>query len=156
MTASPVEQAFRRHYAEVYRFLRRRTGDHERAEDLAQEVFANAAAALAASDGEAPTLAWLYTVAKRRFADEARHGGRRGLFSPGPSGFGPEVASAIRAGLQRLAPGQREIVGLKLLRGFSFAEIAASLGVSEAAAKMRFVRALAALREELVKEGLQP
>jgi DNA-directed RNA polymerase specialized sigma24 family protein len=47
-------------------------------------------------------------------------------------------------------------VALKLLRGLSFAEIAAELETSPAAAKMRFARALAALREELRQEGVEP
>jgi DNA-directed RNA polymerase specialized sigma24 family protein len=45
---------------------------------------------------------------------------------------------------------------LKLLRGAKFAEIGARLDISTEAAKMRFVRALEALRSELEKEGLQP
>src|SRR3954467_7659557 len=65
-----AERAFRRHYGQVYRYLRRRTGDHHRAEDLAQQVFVDAVIAL--RETESPTLAWLYTVAQRRFADEIR------------------------------------------------------------------------------------
>jgi RNA polymerase sigma factor (sigma-70 family) len=73
-----VDGAFRRHYATVYRYIRRRTGDDDRAEDLTQEVFAAAAAALPTEgDGRPPILAWLYTVAQRRFADAARRSARR-------------------------------------------------------------------------------
>ena len=45
---------------------------------------------------------------------------------------------------------------LKLLRGATFDEIAARLGISTEAAKMRFTRALDALRSDLEKEGLRP
>ena len=45
---------------------------------------------------------------------------------------------------------------LKLLRGAKFAEIGAAVGVSPEAAKMRFVRALEALREELEEGGIEP
>ena len=68
-----AEAAFRRHYGDVYRYLRRRTGDHHEAEELTQRVFADAAASL---DGAETPLAWLYTVARRRFADQARRSGR--------------------------------------------------------------------------------
>ena len=68
-----AEQAFRRHYGQVYRYLRRRTGDHHRAEDLTQQVFA-AAVVVSLQETESPSLAWLYTVAQRRFADELRRG----------------------------------------------------------------------------------
>ena len=68
-----AELAFRRHHAQIYRYLRRRTRDADRAEDLAQEVFADAAAALGTGDWQpASMLAWLHTIAQRRFADEAR------------------------------------------------------------------------------------
>jgi RNA polymerase sigma-70 factor, ECF subfamily len=153
---NPVEQAFKRHYADVYRFLRRRTGQHERAEDLTQEVFASAAAALPTFNGNAPPLAWLYTVAKRRFADEARRPGTRHLPGRGTPEFGPEVASSVHSALVRLPQAQQEVLVLKLLRGATFAEVADSQGTSEAAAKMRFVRALYALRDELAQEGVEP
>jgi RNA polymerase sigma-70 factor, ECF subfamily len=151
-----AESAFRRHYDQVYRYLRWRTQDHHRAEELTQQVFADAAASLRETGG--PPLAWLYTVAKRRFADEARK--RGALIGPAPTPeateYGPEVASVLRAALERLPEGQRQVVVLKLLRGARFAAIGESLGLTEAAAKMRFVRALEALRTELEGEGVTP
>ena len=160
MTEKPgvnaAESAFRRHYDQVYRYLRWRTHDHHQAEELTQQVFADAAASLRETGG--PPLAWLYTVAKRRFADEARK--RGALITPAPvqeaKEYGPEVASALRTALERLPEGQRQVVVLKLLRGARFAEIGESLGLTEAAAKMRFVRALEALRTELEGEGVTP
>jgi len=156
-----AERAFRRHYAQVYRFVRRRTGDHDRAEELTQQVFADAAASL--RDSPAPTLAWLYTVAKRRFADEARRQSVRASAPPlavvdgGASrDYGRDVAAALRGCLERLPEGQRQVVLLKLVRGARFAEIGTALGVSEDAAKMRFVRALEALRADLEQEGIEP
>ncbi len=58
--------------------------------------------------------------------------------------------------MTRLEHDQQEVLTLKLLRGGSFAEIGRRLGVSEAAAKMRFVRALRSLRAELQREGIEP
>jgi DNA-directed RNA polymerase specialized sigma24 family protein len=79
-----VERAFRRHYGTVYRYVRRRSRSHEQAEDLTQEVFAAAAAALPSENvGDPPVLAWLYTAAQRRFADEVRRKAQSGpLLSP--------------------------------------------------------------------------
>jgi RNA polymerase sigma-70 factor (ECF subfamily) len=155
-----AEQAFRRHYGHVYRYLRRRTGDHHRAEDLAQQVFTDAVVAL--RETNSPSLAWLYTVAQRRFADDVRRnatGKRVGGLEPVGAGvrdYGPDVAASLRAGLDRLPEGQRQVVVLKLLRGAKFTEIGAKLEVTPAAAKMRFVRALEALRDELELEGVEP
>jgi RNA polymerase sigma-70 factor (ECF subfamily) len=158
-----AELAFRRHHAQIYRYLRRKTGDADRAEDLAQEVFADAAAALRNGDWRpASMLAWLHTIAQRRFADEARR--RRHPASgvplddvldevPAPE-YGDELSRALVDALWRLPPGQREIVVMKLLRGASFSDIASALGVTEAAAKMRLQRALAALRRDLERQGI--
>jgi len=155
-----AERAFRRHYGQIYRYVRRRTGDHHRAEELAQQVFADAAASLR-EDAGSPALAWLYTVAKRRFADEARRSARSldAPFAVVPAEarqYGVDVASALRAGLAALPEGQNDVVVLKLLRGLRFAEIGRVLGISEDAAKMRFVRALEALRTELAERGVEP
>ena len=155
-----VERAYRRHYADVYRFLRRRTGDPDRSEDLAQEVFVAAAAALPTMEERGSVLPWLYTVAQRRFADEARRRIRLARVLQAPVArtpeFGPEVAAAVRSALGRLPAGQREVLVLKLLRGLRFAEIAAELETTEYAAKMRFSRALRALRDELAEDGVTP
>ena len=158
--SDPVEQAYRRHYADVYRYLRRRTGDPDRSEDLAQEVFAAAAVALPAVDPAGSVLPWLYTVAQRRFADESRRRSRLArvlpLVAARPPEFGADLGAALRHALARLPAGQRKVLVLKLLRGLPFAEIAAELESSEDAAKMRFSRALRALRAELAEEGVEP
>jgi len=155
-----AERAFRRHYGNVYRYVRRRTHDHDRAEELTQQVFADAAASL--RETGSPTLAWLYTVAKRRFADEARRAAQANALAiaVAPDAetreYGLDVSHALSAALARLPEAQRQVAVLKLVRGARFAEIGRLLGVSEAAAKMRFVRALEALRTELEQEGVTP
>jgi RNA polymerase sigma-70 factor (ECF subfamily) len=156
-----AEGAFRRHYGHVYRYLRRRVDDPEQAADLTQEVFAAAAAALPAGTEEPPALAWLYTVAKRRFADAARRRGIRERFSAGfplagAPEYGPSVATALTEALGRLPSGQRSVVVLRLIRGLSFGEIGLELGLTEDAAKMRFSRALRELRADLTERGIEP
>ena len=161
-----AELAFRRHHAQIYRYLRRRTGDPDRAEDLAQEVFTDAAAALARGDWQPESmLAWLYTIAQRRFADEARRSRRRSadgvplddIVEELPArDYGFDVAYALRQAISRLAPAQRQVVSMKLLRGCSFCEIASAMELSEAAAKMRFQRALTVLRADLEQQGIAP
>jgi RNA polymerase sigma-70 factor (ECF subfamily) len=155
----PSERAFRRHYAEIYRYVRRRSRDEHQAEELTQQVFADAAASLRC-DGR-PPIAWLYAVAKRRFADAARRDSRRravALDVPGEAqqDYGPSVAASLRTAFARLPSSQRDVVVLKLLRGASFAEIADALGTSEEAVRMRFSRALRSVRADLEKEGIEP
>ena len=109
-------------------------------------------------------LAWLYTIAQRRFADEARR--RRHSMNGLPLDdfleeapaveYGPDVARALRDGISRLSPEQRQVVCMKLLCGSSFGDIATAMDVSEAAAKMRFQRALSALRANFEEQGIGP
>jgi RNA polymerase sigma factor (sigma-70 family) len=157
VVTDPTEQAFRRHYAEVYRFVRRRARSADEAEDLTQQVFADAAASLR-SDGR-PPIAWLYAVARRRFADAARRDSRRARLPAAAVervDYGPSVAASLRAAFERLPATQRDVVVLKLLRGASFAEIATAVGTTEEAARMRFSRALRSVRADLEKEGIGP
>ena len=150
--------AFRRHYQHVHSYLRRRVRDPHRAEELTQDVFAAAAAGLPdAREGDPAVLAWLYAVARRRFVDETRRQGRENHVdlpaARGSLDYGPFVARALRDALGELPRGQSRVIVLKLLRGLTFAEIGADVGLTETAAKMRFRRALEALREELIERG---
>jgi DNA-directed RNA polymerase specialized sigma24 family protein len=74
---------------------------------------------------------------------------------PAP-GHGRDVAHAIHDAIAELPGEQRQVVCLRLIEGCSFAEIATLIGSSEAAAKMRFQRGLAALRRDLERQGVQP
>jgi RNA polymerase sigma-70 factor (ECF subfamily) len=153
----PLAVSYRRHFEDVYRFVRRRAPAAD-AEDLTHEVFTAAAAALADERVEAPPpLAWLYTVARRRLIDQARR-------KPSPvlppaeadeQGYGAEVAGALAAAFRLLTDAERRVIVLKLFDGRPFAEIAAELKTSEQACKMRFSRGLGRLREELERKGIE-
>jgi RNA polymerase sigma-70 factor (ECF subfamily) len=161
------ESAFRRHYTQIYRYVRRRSATHEDAEDLAQMVFVEAAARLEHfKPGATPVLAWLYTVAQRRLADAARRASRGSeslaeldsdrVRVVDEAEYGRSVGTAIGQAIADLPERQRRVVTMKLLEGRSFAEIAAQLGSTEAACKMRFARGLEALRDRLEQEGVGP
>lgn len=151
-------------YRKVLRFARRRVGSVEDAEDVTQEVFGNVAAQLDGRDKGLPTLAWLYTVAQRRIADEARRRDRSRTVPlevvPEPAAaelsYGQEVAQTLAAGLATMPEGQRRAVVGRLLQGRSFADLGQELGTSEEACRMRFMRGLQHLREEFTREGLEP
>jgi RNA polymerase sigma-70 factor (ECF subfamily) len=157
-----AELAFRRHHAQIYRYLSRRTGDPDWAEDLAQEVFLDATVALAVPGFSPNSMpAWLHTIAKRRFADDARR--RRLSVDSAADGAVDELPAldyeeddrrAVIDAIALLEPSERGVITMRLLRGCSFREIAAALEISEAAAKMRFQRALTVLRGELKQHGV--
>lgn len=151
-------------YRRVLQFVRRRVASAEEAEDLTQEVFANAAATLDGRSAGSPALAWLYTVARRRMVDEARRRGRSQTVSlelvgdpaaPGTD-YGSEVAHALDAALVTMPEVQRRVVLGRLIQGRSFADLGRELRMSEDACRMRFMRGLQDLREEFMKEGLEP
>ena len=152
------------HYRDIFRFIRRRVRSVEDAEDVTQQVFADAAARLASSAAEtSPNLAWLYTVARRRIVDERRRQARARLrplesagAPPGDAEYGALVGRTLSAGLTTMSVEQQEVVVGRLLRGCSFDELARDLGTSEEACRMRFMRGLRHLRGEFEKEGLIP
>ena len=169
MEAMPdrAEAAHRRNYLSVYRYVRRRTRNREDAEDLTQAVFIEAVSGLEQRAAESDlTLAWLYTVAKRRLIDEhrRRQGAPRQVISldaarlehPSQGDYGVDVARAIARSIAALPVEQQDVVVLKLVEGRRFAEIAAHLGISEEACRARLSRALRTLRSQLEEEGISP
>lgn len=145
--------------------MRARAGSSAEAEDVVQEVFASAVDALSNSARVAPpTLGWLFTVARRRLIDESRRQGRRKSVSlevvpdleAREEAYGGLVSETFDRALLDLTEGQRTVVVLRLLEGRSFSEIASTLGVTEEACRMRFMRGLEQLRAEFEKEGLRP
>jgi RNA polymerase sigma-70 factor (ECF subfamily) len=157
--------AYRDYHGHVYRFLLRRTRDHHEAEELTQRVFVDAAIALQSAEARPRSvLAWLFAIAERRFVDEVRRGvvKRRSLNLLGRPeeaedlAYSREVARALRTLIADLPDDQREVVVMKVLEGRPFAEIAARLGTTEAACKMRLSRAIAVLKRQLDERGLGP
>jgi RNA polymerase sigma-70 factor (ECF subfamily) len=158
-------EAFERHGGTLYRYLLRRTGNAHDAEELTQRVFVDAAMALSRGERPQSLLAWLYTIAERRFIDEVRRRERASAFlAEATDGaeddptreYGGTIATAIRQGLRELPRQQREVVVMKVLQGRSFAEIARAVNASEGACKMRFSRGIKQLQEFLRGEGIGP
>ena len=150
---------YARHAAGVQRYFAWRTGDPELAADLTSETFA--AALLARRrfrPGGAPAGAWLYTIAARRLVDHRRRAAgaeRMRDVLVGDAGEAARddarIASLLRDGvslamLGRLPAEQRVAVGAHVLVGSGYQEISEEAGISEAGARQRVSRGLAALR----------
>lgn len=160
-----AESAFRRHYQTIHRFILGRVRDRDQADELTQQVFVAAVSTLGQAQPSGETaLAWLYTVARRRLADEVRRGTRDAalasrLADEARSGAGAEYGSRLGGilgeAVAALPEESAEVVIAHLLRAQSFPELARQLGVTEAALKMRYVRALRQLRAELEQKGLE-
>jgi RNA polymerase sigma-70 factor (ECF subfamily) len=148
-----IEQAFIHHRMGVYRFLLRRTRDHHEAEELTQQVFAEAASALSRAGAPRSMRGWLYAVAERRLVDELRRRERVAkllqLLAAEPPATSGEAIPTLEDAVARLPDGQQQIVVMRIVEGRTYREIARVLECNEAACKMRLSRALSRLRDEL-------
>jgi RNA polymerase sigma-70 factor, ECF subfamily len=153
-------RVYAQHHRAIFAYLLRQTGDLHRAEDLTQDVFADAVATLPrVFQPHRPLLPWLYTVARRRAIDAARADRRTAPMSltdvvDVSEGDARRNSRAIVQALGTLPAPQRAVVLMRLFHGRSFAEIATALGASESACRMRFSRALRALRKRLESIGV--
>jgi RNA polymerase sigma-70 factor (ECF subfamily) len=150
---STAEQAFIRYSADVYRFLLRRTRNHCDAEELTQQVFADATSALSRSDPPRSMLGWLYAIAERRFIDELRRRKRAATIvdvaTPELGETAGDTIQALEDAVDRLPDLQRRVVVMRVVEGRTYRDIAQALDCNEAACKMRLSRALRRLRDEL-------
>jgi RNA polymerase sigma-70 factor (ECF subfamily) len=148
-----LEQAFVRYRADVYRFLLRRTRNHCDAEELTQQVFADATSALSRSDPPRSMRGWLYAIAERSFIDELRRRKRAATFvdvaTPELGETAGDTIQALEDAVDRLPDLQRRIVVMRVVEGRTYRDIAQALDCNEAACKMRLSRALRRLRDEL-------
>ena len=158
MTADLTE-LFEQYYGSLVRMLYRRTGDRDRAEDLAQETFARAVAA--PPNNPRP---WLFAVALNLVREDGRRALRQGrrlelLRTEDRAEQGPENDyernernAAVRAALALLNERDREALLLKA-EGFNYEEIAATLGLSKGAVGTTLARARRRLVEAYQSEG---
>lgn len=147
MNSERFTQLYQEYHGSLVRMLYRRTGDHDRAEDLAQEVFARALAA--PPDNPRP---WLFAVALNLVRDDGRRAVRQGrrlqlLKAETPTAPTPdheferrEQTAVVRAALEELAPRDREALLLKA-EGFNYDEIASALGLARGAVGTTLSRA---------------
>lgn len=98
-------------------------------------------------------------VARRRLIDDLRRENRITFvrlddeYDSGPAPeYGPRVQSALMSAFHKLGARDRRLLRGKLLRGRTFRELADEHECSVGAIKMRYSRALEALRRELVTE----
>ncbi len=156
------------HWARLLRHVGYLTGDITAAEDLVQEAFAQALAALARYDARAPFFAWLRGIALNIVRKHWRTRGRRSRAytrveaegSGSSGGADPEGAhlSKLRAQtllavLDDLPEHLREAFVLCDLRDMSTDEAAAELGISPGNLRVRATRARARIREALTELG---
>ena len=150
---------YRDYHESLVRMVYRRTGDRDRAEDIAQETFARAL--VAPPDNPRP---WLFAVALNLVREDGRRFVRQGrrlqlLKAESPQSAPTpdaefereEKTQAVRAALECLSERDREALLLKA-EGFNYDEIAATLGLAKGAIGTTLARARRRL-VEAYREG---
>jgi RNA polymerase sigma factor (sigma-70 family) len=157
------EEIVRAHSTRVYRLAYRLTGNPHDAEDLTQEVFVRVFRSLE-SYTPGTFEGWLHRITTNLFLDSARRKQRirfEGLAddvaqrlpgndpSPAQAFDDRHMDSDVQAALRALPPDYRAAVVLCDIEGFSYEEIAATLGVKLGTVRSRIHRGRAQLRAAL-------
>ena len=160
-----VRKLYERYRQDVYRYLVRLTKDPALAEDLLSETFIGAMQSLPKFRGDSDVRTWLFSIARRKWADHLRK--EKVVFSPeeltGRYFCEPgdpadalvqrEAVRRIRELLGEEPPRQREVVLLRI-EGYSVAETAKKLGLSESSVRVIDHRVRKKIRTILLKEEL--
>jgi RNA polymerase sigma-70 factor, ECF subfamily len=151
-------------YADTYTLAYRLTGDEEDARDVVQEAYLRAYRGLTRFRGDAQFTTWMYRITANC---AATHLGKRSRHRHDELDEAEAVADAhpdrdpqlradaddlrgrLRVALDELPPGLRAVVVLRDVYDLPHEAIAAELGISESAAKVRLHRARNRLRDRL-------
>ena len=162
---SAFEQLVRATSADTYTLAYRLTGDEEDARDVVQEAYLRAYKGLKRFRGDAQFTTWLYRItancasshlvkrAKARHEeldDETAGPDLRPENDPVARADAALDRAQVTEALRELPPKLRAVVVLRDVYDLPHEAIAAELGISEAAAKVRLHRARRKLRERLL------
>lgn len=163
--ATSFEALVRNHAPEIEAFLRKLCGNRHDAEELAQDVFVKAYRKIDTLRDAAAARRWLFTIAVNHFNDWVTPEKRRAQAALEPLDEGIAIAALDRSPHEHAAAGelsnwiadavarlperQRVVLLMFMARGFDYAEIAESLGISADAVKMSLFHAREKLRDRM-------
>jgi RNA polymerase sigma factor (sigma-70 family) len=161
LASREVDDLYRAHVGEVYRYAFAVLGNHADAEDVTQTTFLNAYRALEQGVRPRKPSNWLLTIAsnaiKQRFRQEQSRPRQVELDeriahkTTEDDGEGPSVGELLTA-LSKIPPQQRQAIVLREFEGRSYGEIAEILGVTTSALETLLFRARRSLAEELEQQ----
>lgn len=162
--ASGLIASFQEHYADLVRYLSRRTGNVERAADIAQDTYVRLAATAPDPAGIENHRAYIYRVAGNLAVDTMRREGRHtawltgdepdeNIADPTPSperiAIGRDRLRRFEEALETLPPKARLALLMFRVDGLSHREIADRLNVSESMVAKYIGQALRHCRDRL-------
>ena len=154
--AEAFDQLVRLHFARIYSLLFRLVGNHEDAEDMAQDCFVKAQRSLGWYRGEASFGTWLYRIAVSLSRDHHRKRGRRmslleapgELAEPAVRGGGPadetqrrELGLALREAIDALPHRLRAALVMRTQENLEYEEIARVLNITLHTARVHVMKA---------------
>lgn len=153
---------FSRYQPLLIHWLSRRMRRADDAQDVVQQAFLHVHRARRQFQQGRRLRPWLYTIAKNLSRDHARrcHNWREVMSDVEPADDQRDPAEAlgdrtrVRRALASLPPIHQQVLALQWLEGMSYEEIAAEVGASYDAVKLRAFRARAALRVVLEQSGV--
>lgn len=159
--ARAFEELVRRHFRAAYSVALAVLASPADAEDAAQDAFLTAFERLDGCREPERFAGWLLQIVRNRALNaleskkvRARSADR--LAAPGEESAQPAPDAGLRdrlvAALQRITPPQREVVLLHDLDGWTHAEIAQALGISEVMSRQHLFQARKVMRVELEEE----
>ena len=159
VTLPPFQSLLDEHAADLHRFLVASVGPHDGA-DCFQETVISALRAYPGLAHDRNLRGWLFTIAHRTVIDNARAAGRRALpvaeppevVTLDPDGPGALPEGELWAAVRALPPKQRSAVVQRYVLDRPYAEVAAVIGCSEAAARQSVRAGLQRLRADLPQE----
>ena len=151
-----LDDLYRSHAAEVYRYAYAVLGNHADAEDVTQTTFVNALRALERGERPRKPSNWLITIThnivRQRFRQQQSRPTEvelvREVAQEPEESNGPSMEELVRA-LQRIPQSQREALVLRELEGRSYDEIAQTLNLTKGALETLLFRARRSLADEL-------
>ncbi|MGV3642094.1 MAG: RNA polymerase sigma factor [Adhaeribacter sp.] len=156
---------FERYHRMLYSFFYRLTSKVEISQDLVQNVFLRMLKYRHTYTGEGEFKTWMYHLARNVHADHYQKNKKLGfsddftfLENSLPDDYNPEEqvrrqeeALLLQQALNKLDLEKKEILVLSRFQGLKYKEIAALLGCSEGAVKVRAFRAMEELKQIYLK-----
>lgn len=149
MILPPFQLLVDEHARSLHRFLLGMVG-RDAADDCLQETLLAALAAYEGLEHARNLRGWLFTIAHRKGIDHLRRRRRETPSASPPDRPAPPAAppdEELWGRVAGLAPKQRAAVTLRYLGDLAYAEIAAVMDISEAAARQNVRAGLASLRK---------
>ena len=150
MNTKLIYSWYEQYKTRIYRYALAILKDPHLAEDVLQEAFLRLMSGKGFPE-PGKEQAWLYRVARNLCYDILRKQHRE-IEAPYPGEY-REGKYEYLSLISPLPAKEQEIVTLRIVGGLTHKEIAKVLGITEHAAKKRYERAIAALREQEENDG---